>query len=119
MSATPGALEIRLPFTAALVQQDQLGNLDGSPAHTIGPNVVSTRWPKFILPGIAGFLMTLQIWRWVTAERKTRPGWAGLSGNLAFLCSADRHYLSEGSMKLIGQQPKEVTTRETPALPAA
>jgi putative transposase len=33
--------------------------------------------------------------------------------------TADRRYLSEGSMKLIGQQPKEVTTTDTPALPAA
>lgn len=33
--------------------------------------------------------------------------------------TADRRYLSEGSMKLIGQQPQEVTTGETPALPAA
>jgi len=34
--------------------------------------------------------------------------------------TTDRRYLSEGSMKLIGQQPKEVTTsNETPALPAA
>jgi len=34
--------------------------------------------------------------------------------------TAERRYLSEGSMKLIGQQPKEVTTTtETPALPAA
>ncbi|MCI0545011.1 MAG: IS256 family transposase [Actinobacteria bacterium] len=33
--------------------------------------------------------------------------------------TADRRYLSEGSMNLIGQQPKEVTTQETPALPAA
>jgi putative transposase len=33
--------------------------------------------------------------------------------------TADRRYLSEGSMKLIGQQPKEVTTSQTPALPAA
>ena len=33
--------------------------------------------------------------------------------------TADRRYLSEGSMQLIGQQPKEVTTGDTPALPAA
>jgi putative transposase len=33
--------------------------------------------------------------------------------------TTDRRYLSEGSMKLIGQQPKEVTTSDTPALPAA
>jgi putative transposase len=33
--------------------------------------------------------------------------------------TASRRYLSEGSMKLIGQQPKEVTTTDTPALPAA
>jgi len=33
--------------------------------------------------------------------------------------TTDRRYLSEGSMKLIGQQPKEVATRDTPALPAA
>lgn len=33
--------------------------------------------------------------------------------------TADRRYLSERSMKLIGQQAKEVTTPDTPALPAA
>jgi putative transposase len=33
--------------------------------------------------------------------------------------TTDRRYLSEGSMKLISQQPKEVTTSDTPALPAA
>jgi putative transposase len=33
--------------------------------------------------------------------------------------TTDRRYLSEGSIKLIGQQPKEVTTSDTPALPAA
>ena len=34
--------------------------------------------------------------------------------------TTDRRYLSEGSMKLIGQQPKEITTtEETPALHAA
>jgi putative transposase len=33
--------------------------------------------------------------------------------------TTDRRYLSEGSMKLIGQQPMEVTTSDTPALPAA
>ena len=33
--------------------------------------------------------------------------------------TADRRYLSEGSMRQIGQQPKEVTTSQTPALPAA
>lgn len=33
--------------------------------------------------------------------------------------TTDRRYLSEGSMKLIGQQPKEITTTETPSLPAA
>ncbi|GIU92796.1 MAG: IS256 family transposase [Acidimicrobiia bacterium] len=33
--------------------------------------------------------------------------------------TSDRRYLSEGSMKLIGQNTKEVTTPDTPALPAA
>jgi len=33
--------------------------------------------------------------------------------------TADRRYLSEGSMRLIGQPAKEVTAAETPALPAA
>ena len=33
--------------------------------------------------------------------------------------TTDRRYLSEGSMRLVGQPPKEVTTTETPQLPAA
>ena len=33
--------------------------------------------------------------------------------------TADRRYLSEGSMAQIGLQPKEVTTTQTPELPAA
>lgn len=33
--------------------------------------------------------------------------------------TTDRRYLSEGSMRLIGHQAKEVTATETPALPAA
>jgi transposase-like protein len=33
--------------------------------------------------------------------------------------TTDRRYLSQGSMRLIGQPPKEVTAAETPALPAA
>jgi putative transposase len=33
--------------------------------------------------------------------------------------TADKRYLSEGSMNQIGQKPKEITTPYTPELPAA
>ncbi len=33
--------------------------------------------------------------------------------------TAEKRYLSEGSMNQIGQQPKEVTATQTPELPAA